>query len=109
MGTDRTLGLKGWQGGTTGFRVDADSRRRVLQPLKRTLRRVRIELPGHAAQPLCDVSPTFWTTCPEFRSAEIGRWMTKRGDKPWPPGSPPTYEAELVMAAGDTVTIRVLE
>ncbi len=109
MGTDRTLRLKGWQGGTTGLRVDAESRRRVLLPLKRTLQRVRIELPGYAAQPLCDVSRTFWTTCPEFRSSEIGRWMTKRGDQPWPRGNPPTYEAELVAADGDTVTIRVLE
>ena len=35
--------------------------------------------------------------------------MTKRGDKPWAPGNPPTYEAELVTADGDTLTIRVLE
>ena len=109
MGTNRTLRLTGWQGGTTGLRVDADSRRLVLLPLKRTMQRVRIELPGHPIQPLCDVSPTFWTTCPEFRSAEIGRWMTKRGDKPWPPKNPPRYEAELVMEDGDTVTIRILE
>ena len=109
MGTNRTLKLTGWQGRTTGLRVDAGSRRLVLQPLKRTMQRVRIELPGHAVQPLCDVSPTFWTTCPEFRSAEIGRWMTKRGDKPWPPRNPPRYEAELVMEDGDTVMIRILE
>ena len=113
MGTNRTLRLTGWTNGTTGFgfRVAADS----YCMLPRTMQRVRIELPGHAVQPLCEVSPTFWTTCPEFRSAEIGRWMTKRGDmakcreKSWLRGKPPRYKAEPVREDGDTVTIRVLE
>lgn len=109
MGTDRRLRLTGWPGGTTGLRVDAESRQRVFLPLKPTLQRVRVELPGHPARPLCDVSPTFWITCPEFRSAEIGRWMTRRGDKPWPSGNPPKYKAELVASDGRTATIRVLD
>ena len=60
MGTNRTLRLTGWKGWTTGLRVGADSRRLVLLPLKRTMQRVRIELPGHAVQPLCKVTPSFW-------------------------------------------------
>ena len=89
MGTNQKLRLTGWMGGTTGLRVDAESRRRVLLPLKPTLQGVHIELPGHPARPFCHVSSTFWTTCPEFRSAEIGRWMAHRDDKPWPHGNPP--------------------
>ena len=106
MGTNRTLRLTGWKGGASGFgfRVAADS----YYMLPRTMQHVCIELPSHATAH-CNVTPTFWTSCPEFRSAEIGRWMTKRGDEPWPRGNPPTYEAELVREDGGTVTIRVLE
>ena len=105
---DRELRLTGWMGGTTGLRVDAESRRRVLLPLRPTLQGVHIELPGHPAQSFCRVSRTFWTTCPEFRSAEISRWMAQRGDKPWPHRNPPTYQAELVESDGRTATIRIL-
>ena len=117
MGTNRILKLTGWTNGTTGFglRVGTDSRRLVLLPLKRTMQRVRIELPGHAVQPPCKVTPSFWKKCPQFRSVEIGHWMIKRedmakcGEKRWPRGKPPRYKAELVREDGDTVTIRVLE
>ena len=101
--------LSGWQGATSGLRVDAESRRRVFLPLKGVLRRVRIVLPGHAVQPWCTLSPTFWTTCPEFRSAEIGKWMEKRGDKPWPLRKPPRYEAALLAGGGETAEVRVSE
>jgi hypothetical protein len=35
------------------------------------------------------VTNTFWTTCPELRSPDIGRWMRKHGLVPWPEGRPP--------------------
>ena len=112
MERNRTLILTGWEGGTTGFYVGVDSHR-VLQQHKHTMQHVRIELPDHAPV-LCNITPSFWDDCPEFRNAEIGRWMIKRGDmakcgKKWPEGEPPTYEAELVGEDGDTVTIRVLK
>ena len=102
------IGLTGWQGGTAGFRVGAESRSRVLEPYKRTLRRVQVELPGHGTRPCCRIRATFWTTCPELRSAEIGRWMEQRGDKPWPQGKPPRYEAELITTVNDTATVRIV-
>ena len=105
----KTLTLTGWQGGTSGLRVAAESRRKVLLPLKRTLRRVRLVLPDHGQPPVCDVSASFWTSCPELRSAEIGRWMIARRDKPWPPRNPPTYEAELVAIEGGMATIRIVD
>ena len=67
------MALSGWEGGTTGFRVDAVSRSGVLAPLKGTLRGIEVELPGLGVQPYCRITPTFLTTCPELRSAEIAR------------------------------------
>ena len=107
MDDGQQVTLRGWQGGTSGLRVNAKSRRRVFLPLKGVLRRVRLVLPGHAVQPWCRLSPKFWTTCPELRSAEIGKWMEQRGDKPWPPGIPPRYEGALLAAGGETAELHV--
>ena len=109
MKSDRRIELTGWQGATTGLRVAAESRSRVFEPLEGKLAQVRIGLPRHRVQPLCRITPTFWTTCPELRSAEIGRWMVARGDKPWPRGRPPRYEAEFVGVDGRTMSIRIVE
>ena len=105
---DQTIYLTGWQGETTGFRVGRESKRRVFEPIQKTLRQVRIELPGHWEQPTCRITPTFWTTCPEFRSAEIGRWMLQLGHKPWRKGKPPRYEARFVEMVDGTVTVRIV-
>lgn len=103
------INLTGWQGGTSGFRVGAESKTRALVPLRRTLRKVRVELPGYVTPLICRITPTFWTTCPEFRSAEIGRWMEQLGEKPWPEGKPPRFEAQLVAIDGSTATIRIVQ
>ena len=103
------INLTGWQGGPVGFRVCAKSRTRVLEPVRRTLRQVQLELPGHFARPCCRITPTFWTTCPELRSAEIGLWMEQRGHKPWPEGNPPGAEAELVATVEGTAKMRVVQ
>ncbi len=107
MGRGQKLTLSGWQGATSGLRVDAESRRRVFLPFKGVLRHVLVVLPGHGEQPRCRLTRTFWTTCPEFRSAEIGKWMENRGDKPWPRGNPPRYSAEFVSGSGETAEVRV--
>ncbi len=100
--------LSGWQGGTAGFRVRSESRARVLERIKKSLRQVVVELPGHGTRPRCRITATFWTTCPELRSAEIGRWMESQGDKPWPLGKPPRYRAVVVAMDGGSARIRVL-
>lgn len=104
----RKMALTGWEGETAGFRVPASSRNRVLGPLKGTLRGVEVELPGLTVRPYCRITPAFWKNCPELRSAVIGRWMTQRNEMPWPSGSPPRYEAELIRIDGATARIRVL-
>lgn len=108
IGVNQRISLTGWHGGTSGLRVSKVSRQRVFEPLIKTLKRVRIELPGHRVQPTCRITSSFWTKCPEFRSAEIGRWMEQRGDKPWTRGKPPGYEAKLVSIDGDTATVRIV-
>ena len=35
------------------------------------------------------LSPSFWRTCPELRSAEVGRWLLAAGAAPWERGQPP--------------------
>lgn len=34
------------------------------------------------------LSPSFWRTCSEIRSAEVGRWLLEQGAAPWPASSP---------------------
>ena len=110
QGTEaRKLTLKGWQDGTHGLRVGAESRRRVFEPLRRTLRQVHLELPGLPRPVLCRITPTSWMNCPDLRSAEVGRWMKARGDMPWPQGTPPRYMAELVGVEDGTAVVRVVE
>ena len=108
MDVRHRMTLSGWQGATSGLRVDAECRNRVLMPLRAQLRDVEVELPGQTTRPRCRITPTFWTTCPELRSAEIGRWMTRRGDKPWTRGNPPRYNAELVGFENGTARLRVV-
>ena len=68
----------------------------------------KVELAGHQAPVCCRITPTFWEDCPELRSAEIGRWMVRRGDQPWAKRKPPRYEAELVATDEAAVRIRIV-
>jgi hypothetical protein len=36
-----------------------------------------------------DLTPSFWRSCTELRSAAIGKWLLDRGLAPWPKGHPP--------------------
>lgn len=101
--------LSGWQGASSGLRVDAETRRKVFLPLKDRLHMVQVILPGHETKPCSRLTPTFWTSHPVLRSAEIGRWMEVRGDKPWHHRRPPKYRATLVVGNVDTAKIHVSE
>jgi len=41
------------------------------------------------------LTSSFWRSCSEFRSIEIGRWMLELGVAPWPKGRPPTFDIEV--------------
>lgn len=49
---------------------------------------VTVEMQG-ATSAEVQLSPSFWRSCSELRSAEIGRWLLESGAAPWPNGSPP--------------------
>lgn len=35
------------------------------------------------------LSPSFWRSCSELRSADVGRWFLEAKVAPWPKGNPP--------------------
>ncbi len=76
--------VKGWKGGGYGIRV---GRRNVRKHFVPDWKIIEVVIDG---QPhIFHLTPTFWTTCPEFRSAVIEKWLKKKGLAPWPPGEPP--------------------
>ena len=90
--------VSGWKGGTGGFRVPK-KHMRLFKKHRTWLTRhdLVVHLPG-VCQPLkIRLSLSFWSTCHEMRSAEIGRWMRRRGEAPWPKNRPPTYQATLIV------------
>ena len=95
----RRFCLTGWTNGTGyfGLKIVRSVRDQVFGSLKGGARDrpyVSVKLPSMA--PVCvRISPSFWRTCTEFRSAQIGAWMKQRGDSPWPPGRPPKYIGEF--------------
>jgi hypothetical protein len=58
---------------------------------RRGLTTVSVRLPGTHGIAVVNLSPTFWTTCPELRSATIGAWLRTSGAFPWRRGEPPRY------------------
>ena len=103
-----TCKLTGWSGGRFGLRIGKADRERLFFALRYRLERegMDIVLPREAADVSVSVSETFWSTCPEFRSSQIGDWMKQRGDQPWPKGRPPKYRGELTSDGG-RVTLKV--
>ena len=54
---------------------------------------LRLDLPnGNSIQ--VDLSPSFARKCPEFRRAEIGRWLKSAGHAPWPERKPPKFHLQ---------------
>jgi hypothetical protein len=53
-----------------------------------TWKTVILELDGGEAATI-DLSPSFWRTCTELRSAAIGEWLLKADVAPWARGNPP--------------------
>ena len=53
------------------------------------------------------LSQSFWRTCPEVRSPEIGQWLLDQEAAPWQGGSPPGIVVTPVD--GNRFTARVLK
>ena len=109
----RRFCLTGWTNGTGNFglKIARSVRDQVFGSLKDGARDrlyVSVKLPGMA--PVCvHISPSFWRTCTEFRSAQIGAWMKQRGDSPWPPGRPPKYIGEFRVSDSRTGGLPLLK
>jgi hypothetical protein len=74
----------GWKGGTYGIRVGKENAKRYFD---RSWNTIQVDIDGRVHQ--FPLNETFWTTCPEFRGAEIGVWLCATGLAPWPRGHPP--------------------
>ena len=53
-----------------------------------------------------ELSPSFWRSCTELRSAEVGKWLLSQEAAPWPKGSPPGVV--VTPESGNRFTARVL-
>lgn len=73
-----------WRGGTYGIRIGA-ARARFFE---RSWSEVEVELESWGVI-RANLTDTFWTTCPELRNADVGRWLSHHGAATWPRGRPP--------------------
>lgn len=53
------------------------------------------------------LSPSFWRSCSEVRSAELGQWLLGSGHAPWPKGSPPSIAVNTIE--GNRFSARVIQ
>lgn len=92
--------VTGWRNGPEGsdvfygLRVRPADRQRFF---RRGWTNVRLHLPGHGVA-VIPLSPSFWRSCPELRSEQIGRWLRAIGAAPWRPHNPPRF---WLQPAGD--------
>jgi hypothetical protein len=66
---------------------------------------VVLDLEGGGAVSI-DLSRSFWRSCTELRSSEVGSWLLSQEAAPWPKGSPPGIV--VTPEAGNRFTARVL-
>ena len=63
---------------------------------------VVVTIPGQGPTTI-PLTPSFWRTCSELRSAALGRWLLESGLAPWPRGAPPTIR--LTHTGGNAFSI----
>jgi hypothetical protein len=96
---DPAMIVTGWSNGRPrasgtglGLRLAKDDRDTYFEPDWQT---VLIELPSGSTTRV-PLSASFWQSCTELRSAEIGRWMLAEHLSPWPRRQPPKFRLERV-------------
>jgi hypothetical protein len=75
-----------------GLRISEEDRDRYFN---RNWQHVVFDLGGEA-EATVRLSESFWRSCSELRSAQIGRWFRRNGLAPWPKGDPPAFAIEHV-------------
>lgn len=98
----------GWHGGgspedAAGYGIKFTERDRD-QYFRTDWSEVAIEVGDSEAT--ISLSPSFWRTCSELRSAELGRWLLESGAAPWLRGQPPSIAVRHVD--GNRFTARVI-
>jgi len=100
--------LQGWHSGRPGdepkgygLRLSPGDRDRNFDT---TWTSVEVELDGGSTVTV-PLNPSFWRSCPELRSEEIGSWLIAAGVAPWPLGDPPS--AVVRQVEGNRFTARI--
>jgi hypothetical protein len=100
----------GWHGGgsTTdpggyGIRFSAQDRQKHFDPLWET---VILEMDGDRSTTIT-LNPSFWRSCSELRSADIGQWLLDAQVAPWSKGAPPGIAVNRI--ADNRFSARVLK
>ena len=55
------------------------------------------------------LNPSFWRTCSELRSEEIGQWLLDAKVAPWPMGDPPSVVIRVIEGNRFTARIHVVK
>ena len=77
-----------WKAGTFGLRI-LDPGKNRERFFRSEWTAVTLHLTGVRRRIVeVSVSPSFWRSCPEMRSSEIGEWLHENGHAPWPKGQP---------------------
>lgn len=100
---------KGWHNGSEpkeptgyGIKIDLKDRARYFD---KAWESVEVDMDGDTTTTV-PLTPSFWRSCPELRSPEIGRWLLEQGAAPWH-GDPPSL---AVTPDGEQrFTVRVLK
>jgi hypothetical protein len=87
----------------SGLRITAKDRDRYFD---RTWEDEVVEFDG-AEPATVSLSPSFWRSCSELRSAGVGRWLLDLDAAPWAQGHPPGVVVTLIE--GSRFAARLLE
>ena len=68
---------------------------------------VDVELDGGTTVEV-PLSPSFWRSCSELRSADIGQWLLDAGVAPWPIGDPPSVVIRAIEGNRFSARIHVV-
>jgi len=87
-GSGKSMIVSAWKGGGSyGIRVGNDNAHRFFDKSWN-----HIEVKVGSIFYKFKLSPTFWSTCPEFRGKIIENWLKSQRLVPWPKGNPPKFE-----------------
>ena len=89
---------RGWSNGSPsvsgagyGIAISKEDRDRVFKRSQRSVVLALKEGPTVTVR----LTDSFWQSCSEFRSREIGRWLLDMRLAPWPKGKPPVFRLEF--------------